>query len=317
MLEPIIQTCQLHEQPMNVYCFDCKTLICLYCSIKTHNNHNHESVKVAVSDTKKKLDAGLKRLSDTKQTLSQAVSTIQDEKMKISTQGESETKKIERSFAELNEIIEDRKKELLAESKTGMNKKLNRLAKQEKSLSTRCAVVQGVIEYTKQCIEHSSDNEVMCKQAELMGRIDKELEVGDLEPVEEVDTEVQVNCAEGLKKLCQTGATVKKLTFTCTPKPVVNNKVMINKTVVREVSVKFSNGQLPTKKMKVECVSHDPKGHKNDCTIQEVEAGEYSIEYRPRVAGNHTLTVTANGQNTSGGSLYINAYKIQHYYDDL
>ncbi len=67
---------------MNVYCFDCKTLICktlicLYCNIKAHNN---ESVKVAVSDTKKKLLQKLSSLSDTK---AKAVKIVQATKATV------------------------------------------------------------------------------------------------------------------------------------------------------------------------------------------------------------------------------------------
>ena len=39
--EPSLQTCTVHEQPMNIYCFDCKTLICRDCTIKTHNSQTH------------------------------------------------------------------------------------------------------------------------------------------------------------------------------------------------------------------------------------------------------------------------------------
>ncbi len=107
--EPTIQMCQHHEQAMNVYCFDCKTLICLYCSIKAHNNHNHESVKVAVSDTKKKLIQKLSSLSDTKASVSKAVKIVQATKANVTAQGQSEAKKIERSFTELVKIIRAQK----------------------------------------------------------------------------------------------------------------------------------------------------------------------------------------------------------------
>ena len=71
-----------------------------------------------------------------------------------------------------------------------MTQKLNRLSVQEK-LSTECAVIQSVIEYTQQCVKHSADDEFMCMHAEIKSRIEREIEEHckerrSLEPVEEV-----------------------------------------------------------------------------------------------------------------------------------
>ncbi len=319
VLEPAVQMCQLHEQPMNIYCFDCKSLICLYCSIKTHSNHNHESVKVAVSDTKKKLLERLNSLSDTKTTLSQSVSDVQSVKKEVSTQGQSDTRKIEESFAELLKIVKDRKKALLTESKEGMDKKLKLLSVQEKTLTTKCAVIQGVIDFTKQFVEHSSNDEVMCKQAEIHSRIDKELQVGaDLEPVEEVDTEVQVNCAEKLRQLCQNQAKLTRLILTlqCTEikgPPAVG---MINQEVEYEVSIKLSNGQPASERRlrQVQGTVTDHYGRATNCTTTKTQAGVCHFQFTPYAGGQHSLTLTANGQDLTGGALfYVDVYEEEQW----
>jgi hypothetical protein len=68
-----------------------------------------------------------------------------------------------------------------------------------------------VIDYTEHCVEHSADDEIMCMHTEIQSRISREIEEQQnegkcLEPVEEVDLGVEVNCAEDLKQLCQTRA---------------------------------------------------------------------------------------------------------------
>ena len=305
MKESTIHMCQLHEQQMNVYCFDCKTL---YCSIKAHSNHNHESVKVAVTDTKKKLLEKLSSLGDTKGTLSQALKIVQATKASIIAQGKSEEKKIESSFAELIKIIEQRKKELVEESKKSVNKKLERLSSQEKSLSTKCAVVQSVVDYTKQCIQHSSDDEVMSKHSEMNCRIDKELKVEDLDPVEEADTDIEVSCAEDLKKLCRTKAKLhtQLSTLKCFGITSGNQPVKPNVKAEYRVAIKFSNGQPKVKKGQVTCGFDYPYAN-TSYQLNQVEAGEYCILYTPVSRSSRTITIsiTVNRQTIDDGRFKV------------
>ena len=315
--EPSLQICQLHEQPMNVYCFDCKSLICLYCSIKTHSNHNHESVKVAVSDTKKKLLEKLNDLGKTKDSLSMALKLVKTTKANVTAQGKSEAKKIENSFAELSRVIEKRKMELLAESKRNMNKKLESLSGQVKTLSTKCSVVQSVIDYTKQCIEHSSDDEVMSKHTEIQSRIDKEMQMENLDPVEEADTDIEVNCTDDLRMLCQTKIKMATtLALKCVPKRVprrgdrsCHNLVPAELKNEEEqiVAIKFSNGQPKVKKSQVNCFFDSQCGYNRNVPLQldQVEAGVYHIKYTPNVQQHQSLTITVNGQNIEGGLIQV------------
>ena len=117
------------------------------------------------------------------------------------------------SFDELQKIIENHRKELLKEAAMKVTEKLEHLSAQEKSVSTSYAVVQSVIEYTEQFIEHSSNDEIMCMHAEIKSHIEKEIkehckERKNLEQVEKVDIGVEVNCANDLKQLLKTNAKI-------------------------------------------------------------------------------------------------------------
>ncbi len=91
-----------------------------------------------------------------------------------------------------------------------VTEKMDRLSSQKKSLSTERAVVQSVIDYTEQCLEHSTDGEVMSMHGDIQSRIDEEIneEGRSLEPVEEVDVGVEVSCAKDLYQLFQTKAKI-------------------------------------------------------------------------------------------------------------
>ena len=99
-------------------------------------------------------------------------------KSAVEAQGHSVSSHIESSFFELHKMLEDRKRDLLVEAGAKVTQKLEHLSCQEKSLSTACAVVQSVIDYTEQCVEHLTDDEVMRMHAEIQSRIDREVESG-------------------------------------------------------------------------------------------------------------------------------------------
>ena len=137
--ESPLQTCKEHDQPMNMYCFDCSSLICPHCTIIDHSGHKYEFIKKAAPQMKKKLIQQLEPLKEVHANLSRAVEEIQTTKCEIEAQGDSVTNDIEESLKEFQRIIESCKQELLKEAATEVTQKLERLSVQKKSLSTDCA----------------------------------------------------------------------------------------------------------------------------------------------------------------------------------
>ena len=307
--EHALQMCKTHEQPMNIYCFDCGCLICRDCTIKDHRDHSYEFIKKAAPETKKMLIQHLNPLRERKSSLSCAVNDIQTTRSDVEAQGHSVARDIESSFDELHQIIEHRKQQLLAEAAKNMTCKMDSLSGQEKSLSTACAVVQSVIDYTEQCIEHSADDELMCMHTELQSRIDREIEEQqkeeeNLEPVEEVDMAAEVSCVEELKQLCQTKANITQLPIdpskcTVTGKGTVSADVGEMSHVT--VTTNLPNGKPTKKKCTIKChLRLLADRSTTECKVERIEGSEYRIQYTPTVRGRHELTVTVNGVEVAG-----------------
>ncbi len=215
--ESPLQMCMKHDEPMKIYCFTCNCLICRDCTIdKDHSIHNHEFIKSAAPEAKVKLIQHLDPLKKVDVSLSHAVKEIQTTKSEIAVQGVLVANEIKTSFTEYRKIVDKREQELLKEAAMKVTKKLDHLSVQEKSLSTERAAVQSVIEYTQQCVEHSTDDEIMRMHGDIQSRIDRETkehqkEGRSLAPVEEVDVGVEVSCAKDLHQLFQTKIKIIKL----------------------------------------------------------------------------------------------------------
>ena len=81
--EPSLKMCKFHEQPMNIFCFDCDCLICRDCTIKDHHGHNYEFVKKAAPEVKKKLSQQLEPLKGVKNDMMCAVEDVRITKVRV------------------------------------------------------------------------------------------------------------------------------------------------------------------------------------------------------------------------------------------
>ena len=208
--------CDLHEEPLTVFCFDCSSLICRDCTVKIHRDHSFEFSKVAAPSTKKNLLDDLTSLKDITVNLSEGLKDIQTTKQEIEDQGSSVIDIINNSFNELRQILKIYKQQLLQEATSKFREKIEKLSVREKNLSLAKAKVQSIVESTERFLDHCSDNEVMNMHAEIKENIKRSItEHGQSEtttiPLEEADVGVEVVSPAYLHQLCQTETRITRL----------------------------------------------------------------------------------------------------------
>ena len=301
--DSLAEKCPAHKEPLIVYCFDCGSLICPHCIVKDHKGHELEFNNKAAPDTRKKLMEKLKPLRELKVSLSHAVVEVQTTRCELEAQGLSVAKNIQTYFLDLQEILDDHKRELLEEAARRVQEKMSRLSLQEKSLSLASVEVQSVLDHIEQCVSHHTDSEFMGMHAELACQIQRGIEEHDegvvsLEPVEEVDVGVEVRCAEALQQLCQTKAKLTQL-YIAPAKCTVSGegaKAAVLNTI--------SEASLTTTKIKckVDChLKSLSSGSIIKCHVDRTGARNYSIQYTPTVRGQCELTVSVDGQQVADG----------------
>ena len=311
----LAKKCPAHKEPLIVYCFDCGSLICPHCVVKDHKGHELEFNEKAAPDTRKKLMEKLEPLRELKVSLSYAMVEVQTTRCELDAQGLSVAKNIQTYFSELQNILDDHKRELLREAAKRVQEKMDRLSLQEESLSLACAEVQSVLDHIEQCVGHHTDSEFMGMHAELACQIQRGIEehnegVVSLEPVEEVDVGVEVRCAEALQQLCQTKAKLTQLSIApakCTVSGEVAKAAVLNT---------ISEALLTTTKLncKVDChLKSLSKGSIIKCHVDRTGARNYSIQYTPTVRGRCELTVSVDGQQVADSpfSMFVSVPVVQ------
>ena len=288
--------CQVHGELLKIFCFDCNKLICRDCTVKDHRDHDIEFNNVAADNKKKELMDSLKPLREVEDSLSRALEGVSHTEREVEAQGDSVANTIETSFEELHTILETRKQQLLEEAKRRVREKMENLKGQEKNLSIASAEVRSVIDYTEQCVRLSSDDEVMSMHAEISHRIKDEVEehgkAGNrLEPVEEADMGVEVECAEDLQQLCQKAKISRLVDFIKLDN--IPSTAEVNKEVKMEV---VNTIKKPTKsKLNLDCqIKCLPTGSVTKPKIEVKNPGRYDISYTPSVRGRHELSIRAS-----------------------
>ena len=312
--EPPTKKCDVHEEPLIIFCSDCNSLICRDCTVKTHKDHEFEFSKVAAPDTKKKLLDILVPLRSAVNSLSGAVGDIQNTEQEVEAQGKSVANTIHTSFAQLQLVLQQHKQQLLHEAASQVKEKIDKLSAQEKKLTLANAQVQSVIDYTERFVSECSANEVMNMQTEIRRRIEREVEEyskseKSLEPVEEADTGVEVVCVEDLQKLCQTKANITRLAVDpakCTVRGEGRETAEVGKTAEVTLTTKLTNNK--TTRCSVAVVTELKSlrdGLVVKCTVDQSGPGEYNIKYTPTVRGRHELTVSVDGQQVEGSPFSV------------
>ena len=309
MKEPPTKKCLDHDESLNIYCYDCCTLICRDCTVKDHKEHNFEFCKKAAPTMKTKLLEELQPLKEQSIDFSQAVKEIQTIKNKVEAQGDSVANTIQTSFKELHDILDKREKELLNDCGRVVREKVENLSLQEKNLSLASAEVHSIVDYTEQCVRHCTDNEVMSMHAEIRNRIERERDERSnsgrsLEPVEEAGIGVEVRCAEALQQLCQTHANIIEHPIDpakCTVTMEVNSIPEVNKLCGATLAVRLTNNQLTNRNCEITSqIKSLYNGGITDCKVSSAGSGKYSMKYTPTVRGCHELTLSVDGQQVAG-----------------
>ena len=309
MKEPPTKKCLDHDEALNIYCYDCCTLICRDCTVKDHKEHNFEFCKKAAPTMKKNLLEELQPVKEQSVNFSHAVKEIQTIKNKVEVQADAVAKTIQTSFKELHEILDKREKELLNNCGRVIREKVEKLSLQEENLSLASAGVQSVVDYTEQCVRHCTDNEVMSMHTEIRRRIEQEIDERSksgrsLEPVEEVDIGVEVRCAEALQQLCQTQANIIQLPIDpakCTVSMEIDIIPEVRKLCGATLAVRLTNNQLTNRNCEIPSqIKSLYNGGITDCKVSSAGSGKYSMKYTPTVRGRHELTVSVDGQQVAG-----------------
>ena len=306
--EDLPDKCEDHDEPKVIYCYDCDALICCDCIMKDHKEHIFEFCKKSARHAKGELSQELEPLKQLKTEILHAAELVQATKQEVEDQGLSVAKEIKTAFSELHQMLNEREKELLQEAETKVGKKVEKLCEQEKMLTHASAEIQGVVDYTEQCLSLCTDTEIMSLQAVTKTKIRRETEEHSkmsLEPAEEVDLGVAVGLADDLKQLCQDKAKIipaidfqKSTVSLQIPQSV---QVEDNLELALQLGLVLQNSKPTIRPRPVTAlIKSKYSGTTSNCEVTKSTMNSYSIHYKVADRGRHDVVVLVDRQEVPG-----------------
>ena len=303
-------TCKIHDEPMKVFCYECKYLICRDCVLDGHIWHKYEFVRKAAPIIKQKLAEHLTPLKKVQVSLYDFKKAIQSTKLDVEAQGASAATSIEQSFQQLHDILEEHKRHLLQKSSSLVKGKIEQLGIQEKGTDMTLNMIQSLVEFVEQKIENVTDEELMSIHMQVLNRIDEETKRCQqsstaFELVEMADIVVEIGCAEKLKKLCSEKAIV------------VSSSINPFKSALQGEGLNSAEISMPSKVI-LHTVYYSSKKSQDmpivvkaklsstfsqsivQAEVKQREKNTYEIEYTPSTRGRHLLEVTVNCLSVAG-----------------
>ena len=103
--------CSEHEYELKHYCESCDELVCLYCTMKKHNGHNHDTVKNMVGKHREEFE-GTAPVEEMIRGLSDTHNDIEKMRKKIRQQGDEVNKKIDQHYDGVIQKLMEQKEQL-------------------------------------------------------------------------------------------------------------------------------------------------------------------------------------------------------------
>ena len=312
--EPPTNKCLVHQEPLMMFCFDCSSLMCHYCTLQDHRDHNCDFCNVAAPKVKKELMPKLELLQEMKHNLSNTLEEIHTAKLETVTHGDTVANSIRTSFQDLQQILETRMQQLLEETEIRVREKVENLSRQEESVSIASTTVQSVVDYSEQCVNHCADNELMCLHTEIKNRMESVIEDNGrsgrtLGLVEEVDYGVDISCSMALQQLCQTEASLQQLPIDPSKCAVVGDGVRtaeLGKPSDVILTAKLSNNRPTARSVTISGYFQSMvSGSLINCSISRIRNSDYCVQYTPTIRGRHRLTVSVDGQQVCGSPFSV------------
>ena len=156
--EPKVMLCKEHENELKYYCETCEELVCLYCTVKEHNSHNHDTVKKMAKKQRNELKDITAPVERIIKDLSEALDKITDMGDKIRQQAGEVDKKIDEHYNKLIEKIKEQKEEVKQRLGEIVSQKEKKMAAQLEEVESTQAQARSMKE-VDDAVKESSDEE--------------------------------------------------------------------------------------------------------------------------------------------------------------
>ena len=295
--------CPNHQKnELDYYCKTCDKIVCLYCTVKDHVGHLHDTVEKTASEHRNVLMKIITPVEEMSKNLSKAEANIVSTQEKIKEQASEIDQEIDKCYVEQLQELNKRHKQLKEQLHVAVSRKDESLKKQLEEMKSVQDELVGMKEL-REGLEKTTDRKVLSKkQQDVENQVKK---VSDrYNNLSTLPVESYTMAFNPSKESCvQLGHLCTDLTVEI---PFMPNYVVINKKVKLHILSKDGKGQNYTRggnKVVVELKSST--GGIIVGKITDNNNGSYVASLVPEQVGEAKLSVTINGEQIKGSPYSI------------
>ena len=294
-----IPICKEHDEQLKYYCETCEQLICMYCTVKEHNGHNHDPVKKMATKYRNELKDVTAPVDEMIRDLSEAHDNIDKMKKKIRRQGDEVDKKIDQHYNELFQKLMKQKEQVKQQAHDAVSQKEKALTVQLEEVEYAQAEVLSMKEL-KDAIEKSSDQEALSAKKQVIDRMQQitdKFNKLNADPLQSATMEF-VPSKESFPQFGQLFTHIDP--GAC---EVVNlpNHIIVSKELKFSIITKYRNGsQCSIGGSQVSVQLESNTGEVTSAQVRDNNDGSYMASFVVQQGGEVKLSVFVNGQQIKG-----------------
>ena len=133
--------CSEHDDNFRYWCTQCKVLICRDCILFQHKDHSYSSLNDEVSIARRRFQETMQRLNQIETRSAAFLRTTREVLNDQCELAQQEERRIEQTFAELRQLLEERKRAMIQQLKDQALETKNRLHNQQAVLDQRLNLI--------------------------------------------------------------------------------------------------------------------------------------------------------------------------------
>ena len=163
--------CEEHpDKPLELYCYDCKTPICLMCSAVKHKTHHCEEINESARKFSQDLQNCFPQLMDCIEAVQVEVSEQDKDKKELLTKISDTESRVNSAYDQLLKVIESQRSDLLKKLDSFKTERLKAMQTRADECARQSAIMESFKKYIEELIEHGSACDVSRSVNHLLAR---------------------------------------------------------------------------------------------------------------------------------------------------
>jgi len=170
---PVSHCDQHKDEPLKIYCRDCKVVMCMMCFIESHNGHKHSNISKVVGEFSKQMRTDIGNITGGANKCRRMLHGVEEERKQFSEQIEKTERQINENTAELKRMIDVLREKLISELLSLQQKRMEEIELVREEIERHLASMESYEESVNELIEKGAACDVERAANDLHDRANK------------------------------------------------------------------------------------------------------------------------------------------------